>query len=350
MIKKTLLILLALFLVFLGGFTFSIFSTTGYFRKITNKLPGEVIRSIDLPGVEDMQISRIDSFILLSSDDRAAKRDRQDRQGHLYLIDLTDSTLTPHCLTTDLDMPFHPHGISMFRRSENNYRVFAINHVNDVESVELFDLLDDTLTYQYTRHDEALVHPNDLVALDVEHFYVTNDHGYTKGWRKLAEEYLGLAVSNVVYFDGNTWQEVAKGIAYANGINWDSERKLLYVASPRNFLVKVYQIEPKGNLTWIEDIDCQTGVDNIELGPDGKLWIGCHPSLLTFAAYAKGKKEVSPSEVITIDYRGKGDYTLETVFLDDGHLMSAATVAPVLGDLLFIGNVMDDHFLVLKQH
>ncbi|MCF8239386.1 MAG: hypothetical protein K9I85_14580 [Saprospiraceae bacterium] len=349
MIKKTILIIFALILLVLGGYIYYIYSSTGYFREITNRLPGEVIRSIDLPGVEDMQISRIDSFLLLSSDDRAAHRDGHPVQGHLYLIDLTDPTLTPRCLTADLDMPLHPHGISMFRRKANNYRVFVINHVDDVESIEIFDLLNDTLTYQYTLHDEALIHPNDLVALDVEHFYFTNDHRYPKGWRRLAEDYLGLALSNLVYFDGNTWQEVASDIAYANGINRDPERNLLFVASPRDFRVKVYQIEPKGQLNWIDDINCHTGVDNIELGPDGKLWIGCHPSLLTFAAYAKGKKEISPSEVITIDYRGEGDYTVETVFMDDGHLMSASTVAPVLGDLLFIGNVMDDHFLVLKQ-
>ncbi len=346
--RRILTLTLLLIILILGGYVFSIFSTTGYFRAIDQKLPAAVLKTIALPGVEDMQISYIDSFLLLSSDDRAARRDGNTRQGNLYLIDLTDTTLTPHCLTTDLAIPFFPHGISMFRRSENNYRVFVINHVDDIHSVELFDLIDDSLTYQYTLHDEALIHPNDLVALDAEHFYFTNDHGYPYGWRRLAEDYLGLALSNVVYFDGNTWQVVAGDIAYANGINRDPERNLLFVASPRDFLVKVYQIEADRSLTWIEDIDCQTGVDNIELDPDGKLWIGCHPSLLTFSAYAKGRKPISPSEVITIDYRGKGDHTVETVYLDDGGLMSASTVAPVFNDLIFIGNVMDDHFLVLK--
>ncbi|MEZ5030894.1 MAG: hypothetical protein R2787_05820 [Saprospiraceae bacterium] len=348
MYKRILLAVSAMVILFIGGFVFNMFASTGYFREITNHLPGQVFRSIDLPGVEDMQISYKDSFLLLSSDDRAARRDGEPSQGHLYLIDLTDSSLTPRCLTSNLAIPFFPHGISMFRRGENNYRVFAINHAGETESIEIFDLMQDSLSHQHTLHHEALIHPNDLVALDGDQFYVTNDHGYPSGWKRLAEDYLGLALSNVVHFDGTAWHEVASEIAYANGINRDPERNLLFVASPRDFLVKVYQIESDHSLTWIEDIDCQTGVDNIEFDTGGKLWIGCHPSLLTFASYAKGKKEISPSEVITLDYRGTGDYDLNTVFLDDGQLMSASTVAPPFGDLLFIGNVMDDHFLVLK--
>ena len=121
------------------------------------------------------------------------------------------------------------------------------------------------------------------------------------------------------------------------------------MASPRGFLVKVYQAKENGDLDFVENIDCGTGVDNIEFAPDGKLWIGCHPSLLTFAEYAKGNLEVSPSEIITIDYKGKGDYKIESVFMDDGNHMSAATVAPVYNNQIFVGNVMDDKFLVLKR-
>lgn len=333
----------------LSGYVFHIFYSTGFFREINSQRPGEILKSIDLPGVEDMQVSYIDSFLLLSSDDRAARRDGNPRRGDLYWIDLRDTALRPICLTTNLDIPFYPHGISMYPLGERNYRVFVINHGSEVESIELFDLIDTTLTYRKSLQDKSLIHPNDLVAIDAERFYFTNDHGYPRGWRRLAEDYLGLALSNVVYFDGLNWQEAANQISYANGINLDKKRNLLFVASPRYFLINVFHIESDQSLTWIENIDCQTGVDNIEFDQNGKLWIGCHPSLLTFSAYAKGKKDISPSEVITIEYRGKGDYTVETIFLDDGQLLSAATVASVFGNWLFLGNVMDDHFIVLNR-
>ncbi len=89
-------------------------------------------------------------------------------------------------------------------------------------------------------------------------------------------------------------------------------------------------------------------MDKIELDEEGNLWIGAHPNLLRFGEYAKGKEKTSPSEIIKIIYRNKGDYTVEKIYVENGEEMSASTVAAVLGDLIFAGNVMDDKFLILK--
>jgi len=122
------------------------------------------------------------------------------------------------------------------------------------------------------------------------------------------------------------------------------------MVSPRKFLVKVYNVLEDGSLDFIEDIDCGTGVDNIEFDSDGNLWIGSHPNLLKFASYAKGKEDYSPSEIIKITYRDKNDYAVETIYLEDGITMSASTVAAPFGDYLLSGNVMDDAFLILKNN
>jgi arylesterase/paraoxonase len=346
--KKTALSILLLFLIVLA-YVFYIFYSTGYFRSIDNFFAGTIVKQVPLPGVEDMQISREDDFILLSSDDRASRRDGSPRRGHLYYIDLTDPSFQSVLLTEHLSFPFYPHGISMIQIAQQVYKVYAINHVDDVHTIEVFTLYNDSLVHLQTLKDVSMVSPNDIVAIDAGRFYFTNDHGFTKGLGKLGEEYLGWAVSNVIYFDGTSYREVADGIAYANGINLDAKRNLLFVASPRDFLVKVYQRKENGDLNFIENIDCKTGVDNIEFGPDGKIWIGCHPSLLAFAAYAKGRKPHAPSEIIRIDYRGQGDYDIELIYTEDGKHMSASTVAAVYEDLIFTGNVMDDHFLILQQ-
>ena len=340
---------ISILLLALIGYVFYIFYSTGYFRSVDNAYAGTIAQKVKLPGVEDMQIAYADGFILLSSDDRASRRDGTPNQGHLYYMDLTKPSFEPIQLTTELKIPFFPHGISMVRTAEHAYRVFVVNHVAGEHSIEVFDLHNERLTHIHTLKDASMISPNDIVALDGERFYFTNDHGYTKGLGKLGEEYLGWAVSNVVYHDGQGYREVADGIAYANGINLDRERGLLFVASPRHFLIKVFEVAASGTLEFIEDVDCGTGVDNIEFAPDGKLWIGCHPSLLAFSAYAKGNAPIAPSEIITVDYMSKGDYSIESVFLDDGNHMSAATVATVYNDLIFVGNVMDDHFLILKQ-
>lgn len=346
--KKILAGVAILFLAIIS-YVFYTFYSTGFFRKVENSFAGTIERKVKLPGVEDMQISYEDDFILLSSDDRASRRDGNIAQGHLYYMDLTNKMFEPIQLTTDLKIPFFPHGISMIRIAEQVYRVYAINHVGNKHSIEVFDLYNDSLTYIRTLEDASMISPNDIVAIDEERFYFTNDHGFTKGLGKLGEEYLGWAASNVIYFDGKEYREVADGIAYANGINLDFERSLLFVASPRDFLVKVFHIKESGDLDFVEDMDCGTGVDNIEFTPDGKMWIGCHPSLLKFVAYAKGNEPISPSEIITIDYQNKGNYSKEIVFLDDGENMSASTVASVYKDFIFVGNVMDSHFLILLK-
>lgn len=343
--KKKLLIFI---LVLIIAYVAHIFISTGYFRTIENTFEGNIVKKINIVGAEDIMISRKDSFAIISSTDRAAFPNEAQEVGGLYLIDLTSKDFKTIHLTKDFNRPFAPHGISMFQK-DSSYIIAAINHTKEGEFIEMFELNGDSLTHQKTLQNELVFSPNDLVLLDETRFYITNDHKYKKGLGRLAEDYLGLAISNVVYFDGENYTEVADGIAYANGINYDVERNLLFVASPRGFLMKVYETNDDGSLNFIEDVDCGTGVDNIEFDTEGHIWIGSHPNLLEFAAYAKGKKEKAPSEIIKIDYRKKGDYEIEQIYMEDGTEMSASTVAATFGNLIFVGNVMDQHFLILER-
>ena len=323
--------------------------SSGFFREITNSFEGQLYQQIDIPGVEDIQINYQDSFLILSSDDRAARRDGRALSGGLYMIDLRDTSFVPKALSQNISWPFYPHGISLYRVNQRKCRIFAVNHVDDDHTIEVFDLIEGRLTHIARLRSDEMISPNDVVAIDEKRFYFTNDHGYLKGIGRIGEEYLGLPFGNVVYFDGQSFDVVADHIAYANGIIIDEERNLVYVASVRHFLVKVYQQIDKGGLVWIEDIDCGTGVDNISLSEMGRLWIGCHPSLLTYKSYSTGQRQFSPSEIISLDYKGPGNFSITCEYVNDGSEMSASTVACPYGPYLFVGNVMDDHFIILKR-
>ncbi|MEO1655648.1 MAG: SMP-30/gluconolactonase/LRE family protein, partial [Bacteroidota bacterium] len=340
-----------LMLCFLLGY---IFYSTGFFRSIENRFNGQVAHKIPIPGVEDLQISYEDHFALLSSDDRAARRDGHSQAGHLYYLDLRDPKSPLLQLTQDLPFQFYPHGISMVKIGENKYRIFAINHVPQARrvenSIEVFDLEGKRLSHIKTLKDPKMISPNDLVALDGERFYFSNDHGDTQGLRRLAEDYLAWGASNVVYFDGSDYKVVAENLAYANGINFDQKNQRLFVASTRKFFVRVFDVQEDGSLEKIEDIPCGTGVDNIEFGPEGRIWIGCHPSLLTFVSYAQAKRDISPSEIIRLDYQGKGDYQKDIIYLNDGQAISACSVAAPYEDMILVGAVMDTHFLILQEN
>lgn len=322
--------------------------STGYFRTIENTFDSEVLKEIALEGAEDIMLVPETSFALVSASPRKKPLGEQEKLGGLYLINLNSKDYSTKKLTTDLEIPFAPHGISAYK-TDSTYTVMAVNHTLKGHSFEVFRLRDSVLTFERTITNPALVSPNDVVMLDENRFYFTNDHKYEDGVGRLLEDYGGLGLSNVMYFDGEKYTEVAKGIGYANGINYDANRNLLFVASPRNFEVKVYSTNEDGSLNFIEDIECGTGVDNIEFDRAGNLWIGAHPNLLAFSSYAGGNSENAPSEIIKINYRGTNDYTIEQVYMNDGSEMSASTVAVTYQDIILMGNVMDTHFLVLKK-
>lgn len=334
-------------LLIIVGYVGYVFVSTGYFRTIENTFDGEIVKEIAIAGAEDITVIPESGYALVSASPRKKALDVQVKRGGLYLVDLNSAAYQVKKLTTDLGIPFAPHGISIYK-TDSTYSVMAVNHTLKGHSFEVFKLQDTVLTFERTIQNPALVSPNDVVLLDENRFYFTNDHKYEYGVGRLLEDYGGLGLSNVMYFDGEKYKEVAKGIGYANGINYDRERKLLFVASPRNFEVKVYAANIDGSLNFIEDIDCDTGVDNIEFDSEGNLWIGAHPNLLAFSSYAGGNKEIAPSEIIKIEYRGKNDYTIEKVYINDGTEMSASTVAATYKDLIITGNVMDSHFLILR--
>lgn len=337
--SRVIFILIALLLISFVAYTFI---STGFFREVNNSEDYEVIATLPLSGAEDFTISYDDDFMLISQDDRGAFKDNRKRTGNLYYLSLKEDLLSPVQLQSTI--PLYPHGISLLKIDSARYQLLVVNHY-DQHTIERFELIGDSLIHLQTFTHETIVSPNDVVALDEHKFYFTNDHGFNSKLGLLAENYLGLAVSNVIFYDGNAFREVASGISYANGITISKDRRQVLVASPRKFLLKYYDIEQSGDLRFAKDLAVGTGIDNIELDENGDLWIGAHPSLLRFSAYAAGKKPTAPSEVIKIS----NGTLVESVYTNDGTLVSASTVATPYNDLLFIGTVMDDKLLVLKK-
>ena len=121
-------------------------------------------------------------------------------------------------------------------------------------------------------------------------------------------------------------------------------------AFTRHHKIKVYEKQPNNSLTFIEDIYCGSGVDNIEFDTYNNLWVGAHPNLLQFMSYSNSYHSITPSEIIKIQYFKKGDYKVETIYLEKGEEMSGSTVAAPFENLILMGNVMDKHFLILEKN
>jgi len=353
-VMKRFLRYLLLFLSLIILFFVYTFYSTGFFREVT-PFQGQAHQSFSILGTEDLTIAPNGQFAIISS--FGSRGLGGDEPGGLYYYDLQSENARPQLLNHNKPGEFYPHGISLYQLDSNRYHLLVINHVEEeingekerVHSIEVFHLKSDTLLYQRTIKDKALISPNDIVAIDENRYCFTNDHGTNSKLGRFTEDYLGFAKANAVFFNGTTFQVVAEGLSYANGINYDAKRQLLYIANTRGFDVDVYSFDGLSTIDFIQSIDCGTGVDNIELDADGKLWIGCHPSLMHFAQYASGSKEKSPSEIITIDYQDKDTYTVESIFVDDGSLVSGTSVASPFQDKILVGNVMDDQLIILNR-
>ncbi|MFT6866969.1 MAG: arylesterase/paraoxonase [Cyclobacteriaceae bacterium] len=332
----------------LAYLVFNLLNTTGYFRELVTKSPGRLLQTFNIKGAEDMEVLRDEGLLLVSADDRKGKKMGQPSDGGLYLINLKNEESIIKSISEHLPKPFHPHGLSVLKLDSAKYQVLVINHVEGIHSIESFILFGDSLVHQKTYKDELMISPNDVEIIGKDKFYFTNDHGTNAKIGRITEDYLGFGKGSVVFYDGRAFTTVATDLDYANGINYDKKRNLLFVALSKGFKIKVYQAGINGGLDFLEDIPLNTGPDNIDFDEKGNLWIGCHPNLIAFANYAKLNNEYSPSEVIRITYKGKYNYDIESVFVDDGKMIQASSVACRYNKKLVIGNVMADRFLIFE--
>jgi arylesterase/paraoxonase len=179
-----------------------------------------------------------------------------------------------------------------------------------------------------------------------DQFYVSNDHRYVTGVKRMMEEYLRLRRSNVLFYNGAEFVEVATGIGYANGINLSADGKTLYLCAVTERSLHIYDRDPATNqLALKEKIKLNTGVDNLEVDPAGGLWIGAHPKLLSFVKHSQDRSQLSPSQILHLTPKADGGYAIDEIYLNAGEEISGSSVGAVRNHRLLIGAVFDPKFL-----
>lgn len=334
----------------------------GEFRVVDNYYPGQCRQVPGLPGSEDITIHPSGSFAYISSDDRRAVMAGTPSPGKIfrYPLDVAGSAIN---MTPDADIHFRPHGISLYVDDAGRETLFVVNHPGEslfgapaagyngpAHTVEIFDVQGAVLQHRRTVAGELILSPNDVVGIDHERFYISNDHGAEPGFLRQLEDYLRLPWANIVFFDGETLSEVADGLSYANGINISPDGNSLYVAEVSRGRIQEYERDiSSGDLNHRRTIDVGFGVDNIEVDPvTGDLWIGGHAKLLTFVRHTADPLEPSPSQAAQVKL-AENDYRVRMVFSDDGRLISGVSVAAGYEGRLLLGSVFEDHIIDCVQ-
>ncbi len=319
----------------------------GSFRRITPHFAGTCHLVGGPIGPEDITIHPRTGIAYVSATDRRAIRSGKPVPGAIWAYDLNVPDAPPVNLTPRADTRFQPHGISIWAGPDGRDALFVVNHPVDADTpnahaIEIFDLADAGLLHRATLTDPLLVMPNDLVAVALDRFYVTNTHANPPGTMQTIETYLQLRGAQVLFYGPGGFRSAIQDLVLPNGINVSPDGRTLYVAQTTGRDVRIYDRDPANEaLAYRQSIGLGSGPDNIELDEHGNLWIGSHPKLLRVEAHRDDDATLSPSQVLRVTPTG----TVDEVYLDDGSTLSGSSVAAVRGNRLLIGEIFDEGFL-----
>ena len=328
------------------------YAAAGQFTTLTvaMEVPADCTTIRSVPGPEDIVIDHERGIAFVAATDRRAiMAGVSAARGGIYAIDLQGerSSWALRPLTPHVPAAFQPHGIGLYVDAAGKRTLAAVNHANGVHTIELFDVAEDSvLSHRATVRDALIVSPNDVQPVGHDRFYVTNDHGSSSQIGKMLEDVLLLDRSDLVYFDGATTRVVAGDLTYANGVNTSPDGNTIYVAETADMVLRIYARDAaNGDLTPVDFVALGSGLDNIDVSPDGTILIGAHPKLMDFVAHASDANNLSPSQVVRLVPRAGGGGTADTVYLNLGDELSGSSVAAAYGDVMLVAGVFDPKIL-----
>lgn len=328
----------------------------GTFTHLRAHMPGACAAVAAPPGPEDLALDRGTGLLFAAAYDRRQGPGR-GAPGGLFVMDLKAPTPALREITPDGLGLFRPHGIGLWREGEALY-LHAVNH-GEEERVEIFkvegkDAESLRLVPMMRVADGRFRSLNDVLPVGPEAFYVTNDSVARTALGKRWELARAKDTGSVFHFDGEAVRVAAEGLSFANGIAMSPGGEAVYVTETMDRTMRIYDRDPNsGTLTQRPRTEglvwFGTGGDNIDVAPDGALWIAAHPKVLAFAAHRADPEEHAPSQILKIvpDTDGRGG-TIDEVLLDKGEALSGASVAVAYEGRLVLGAAFEPKLLLCE--
>lgn len=232
-----------------------------------------------------------------------------------------------------------PHGIDI--ALVNGVKtLYCVNHEKNAEafppagrqSILVFELKDDKVVFKQQLTDPLMISPNDVCTDFKGGIFVSIDSGKINSkWEKL----MALKHSFVIHFDGEKWQQVGDKLRYANGVGVRNGR--IFITGAQESTVVSYLMKEDGTYSDKIQIPSMKGNDNITFYGD-KLVTTAHLDFLKFLKHVKDGDEPSPCAVYSIDLHTNA---LETLYLDQGTVMSAASTGLVYNGKLYVSQIFN---------
>ena len=204
------------------------------------------------------------------------------------------------------------------------------------QSILVFELLDDKVVFKKQLINPLIISPNDVCTDYKGGIFVSIDSDKINSkWEKL----MALKHSFVLHFDGDKWEQVGDKLRYANGVGVKNGRIYITCAQEKNIFS--YKINAEGSYSDKQEYRTMKGNDNITF-VDDKLVTTAHLDFLKFLMHVKHAYEPSPCMVYSLDLK---THKVDTLYLDNGAVMSAASTGLVYNGSLYTSQIFNDFIL-----
>lgn len=273
-------------------------------------------------GPEDLVYDSINNQIIVVCDNR-----REDQSsGEFWKID--PITLKSSQLKVKLpQVPFHPIGMDIIVVDKEVYLLVTSLTNEKKNAIIRFKVKGDSVIADRVFQKGGIGHPNDVFAVDTNRFYYSSSQ---------------MFCGEVVYYDGIEFKKIIRHQKMPNGV--EQVDSLLYVSTTiSNKLVSFSK--KKGKWKKQEKLTKIKGADNLSYF-GGYLYCTSHPKFGKFIKHAKDSKYPSPTVIYQVDLEGDK----KIIYEEEGNFFSAASSVVRLDSKLFVGQIFDDHVLVLVMN